>query len=75
MTYSLMCIRKNKIFVHFYEDVVSFIWYSLKTVYRKYNGIEGSPGIKERTNTENVERSQADKCIGGSSIFTKGEGY
>lgn len=42
-----MCTRKNKIFVHFYEDVVSIICDSLKTVDRKHNGIEESPGRKE----------------------------
>lgn len=43
--------------MHFYEDVVSIIWDSLKTVYRKYNGIGESPERKEQINTENKERS------------------
>lgn len=70
-----MCIRKNNMFVHFYGDVVSIICDSWKTVDRKYNEIEESPGRKEQTNTESKERSQEEKCIGGSSIFTKWEGH
>lgn len=64
---------RNKIFVCFHKNVVSMIWDSFKTVYRKGNRIGENTERKHWNHKGTRGKALEKRCIGGSSILNNWE--